>query len=144
LTCSEDIDAVFVMVKPNGGSQHPSVKPLLFACLRISPNHPSSSAPSGQPSKFSITGASALDARATATQPEESDAGIQDALVMLRLNGVSTYSAKLPGHSINSSNGGKVCVGCSLTRSTMLCVLESIRRRILLSSAENERVSEPR
>jgi hypothetical protein len=28
---------------------------------------------SGQPSKFSVTGDPALDARATATQPEESD-----------------------------------------------------------------------
>jgi len=36
----EDIDAVFVTVEPNGGSQHPSGKPLLFAYLRISPNHP--------------------------------------------------------------------------------------------------------
>jgi hypothetical protein len=36
----EDIDAVFVTVEPNGGSQHPSGKQLLFAFLRISPNHP--------------------------------------------------------------------------------------------------------
>jgi len=36
----EDIDAVFVTVEPNGGSQHPSGKPMLFAYLRISPNHP--------------------------------------------------------------------------------------------------------
>ena len=36
----EDIDAVFVTVEPRGGSQHPSGKPLLFASLRISPNHP--------------------------------------------------------------------------------------------------------
>lgn len=36
----EDIDAVFVTVEPNGGSQHPSGRPLLFAYLRISPNHP--------------------------------------------------------------------------------------------------------
>jgi hypothetical protein len=36
----EDIDAVFVTVEPHGGSQHPSGKPLLFASLRISPNHP--------------------------------------------------------------------------------------------------------
>jgi hypothetical protein len=35
-----DIDAVFVTVEPNGGSQHPSGKQLLFAYLRISPNHP--------------------------------------------------------------------------------------------------------
>jgi len=36
----DDIDAVFVTVEPNGGSQHPSGKPLLFAYLRVSPNHP--------------------------------------------------------------------------------------------------------
>ena len=36
----EDLDAVFVTVEPHGGSQHPSGKPLLFASLRISPNHP--------------------------------------------------------------------------------------------------------
>jgi putative zinc finger protein len=36
----EDIDAVFVTVEPNGGSQHPRGKQLLFAYLRISPNHP--------------------------------------------------------------------------------------------------------
>ena len=36
----DDIDAVFVTVEPNGGSHHPSGKPLLFAYLRISPNHP--------------------------------------------------------------------------------------------------------
>jgi Putative zinc-finger len=35
-----DIDAVFVTVEPSGGSQHPSGKPLLFAYLRVSPNHP--------------------------------------------------------------------------------------------------------
>jgi hypothetical protein len=34
------IDAVFVTVEPNGGSSHPSGKPLLFAYPRISPNHP--------------------------------------------------------------------------------------------------------
>jgi hypothetical protein len=34
------IDAVFVTVEPNGGSPHPSGKPLLFAYLRIQPNHP--------------------------------------------------------------------------------------------------------
>jgi hypothetical protein len=33
------IDAVFVTVEPNGGSVHPSGKPLLFAYLRIQPNH---------------------------------------------------------------------------------------------------------
>ncbi len=36
----EDIDAVFVTVEPDGGSQHPSGKPLLFAYLRLNPNHP--------------------------------------------------------------------------------------------------------
>jgi hypothetical protein len=36
----EQIDAVFVTVEPNGGSQRPSGKPLLFAYLRIHPNHP--------------------------------------------------------------------------------------------------------
>jgi hypothetical protein len=36
----EDIDAVFVTVEPSGGSQHPSGKELLFAYLRVSPNHP--------------------------------------------------------------------------------------------------------
>lgn len=36
----EDIDAVFVTVEPNGGSQHPSGKPLLFAYLGATPNHP--------------------------------------------------------------------------------------------------------
>jgi anti-sigma-K factor RskA len=36
----EDIDAVFVTIEPNGGSQRPSGKQLLFAYLRISPNHP--------------------------------------------------------------------------------------------------------
>ena len=36
----EDIDAVFVTVEPSGGSSHPSGKPLLFAYLRVSPNHP--------------------------------------------------------------------------------------------------------
>jgi anti-sigma-K factor RskA len=36
----EDIDAVFVTVEPRGGSPHPSGKQLLFASLRISPNHP--------------------------------------------------------------------------------------------------------
>jgi hypothetical protein len=34
------IDEVFVTVEPNGGSVHPSGKPLLFAYLRIQPNHP--------------------------------------------------------------------------------------------------------
>jgi hypothetical protein len=35
-----DIDAVFVTVEPHGGSQHPTGKQLLFAYLRIPPNHP--------------------------------------------------------------------------------------------------------
>jgi hypothetical protein len=35
-----EIDAVFVTVEPNGGSQKPSKKPLLFAYLHIDPNHP--------------------------------------------------------------------------------------------------------
>jgi len=34
------IDAVFVTVEPNGGSTKPSGKPLLFAYLRVNPNHP--------------------------------------------------------------------------------------------------------
>ena len=34
------IDAVFVTVEPSGGSHHPSGKQLLFASLRINPNHP--------------------------------------------------------------------------------------------------------
>jgi uncharacterized protein YoxC len=36
----DDIDAVFVTVEPNGGSRHPSGKQLLFAYLRLTPNHP--------------------------------------------------------------------------------------------------------
>jgi Anti-sigma-K factor rskA, C-terminal/Putative zinc-finger len=36
----EQIDAVFVTVEPHGGSARPSSKPLLFAYLRIHPNHP--------------------------------------------------------------------------------------------------------
>jgi len=35
-----EIDAVFVTVEPNGGSHHPSGKPLLFAYLKVDPNHP--------------------------------------------------------------------------------------------------------
>ena len=35
-----DIDAVFVTVEPHGGSQRPTGKQLLFAYLRINPNHP--------------------------------------------------------------------------------------------------------
>jgi hypothetical protein len=34
------IDAVFVTVEPNGESRKPSGKPLLFAYLRVDPNHP--------------------------------------------------------------------------------------------------------
>jgi hypothetical protein len=34
------IDAVFVTVEPRGGSQKPSSKPLLFAYLKVAPNHP--------------------------------------------------------------------------------------------------------
>ena len=34
------IDAVFVTVEPRGGSDKPSGKPLLFAYLRVNPNHP--------------------------------------------------------------------------------------------------------
>jgi anti-sigma-K factor RskA len=34
------IDAVFVTVEPRGGSAKPSGKPLLFAYLRLDPNHP--------------------------------------------------------------------------------------------------------
>jgi hypothetical protein len=36
----EDIDAVFVTVEPGGGSLHPRGKQLLFAYLRVNPNHP--------------------------------------------------------------------------------------------------------
>jgi len=36
----EQIDAVFVTVEPNGGSRKPSGKPLLFAYLKVDPNHP--------------------------------------------------------------------------------------------------------
>jgi hypothetical protein len=35
-----NIDAVFVTVEPHGGSHHPSGKQLLFAYLRVTPNHP--------------------------------------------------------------------------------------------------------
>ena len=34
------IDAVFVTIEPNGGSRKPSGKALLFAYLRVDPNHP--------------------------------------------------------------------------------------------------------
>jgi hypothetical protein len=36
----EQIDAVFVTVEPNGGSHKPSSKSLLFAYLKVNPNHP--------------------------------------------------------------------------------------------------------
>lgn len=36
----EDIDAVFITVEPNGGSEKPTGKPLLFAYFRVPPNHP--------------------------------------------------------------------------------------------------------
>jgi hypothetical protein len=36
----EQIDAVFVTVEPDGGSHKPSGKPLLFAYLKVDPNHP--------------------------------------------------------------------------------------------------------
>jgi hypothetical protein len=34
------IDAVFITVEPNGGSERPTGKPLLFAYLKVAPNHP--------------------------------------------------------------------------------------------------------
>jgi anti-sigma-K factor RskA len=34
------IDAVFVTVEPSGGSEKPTGNPLLFAYLKIEPNHP--------------------------------------------------------------------------------------------------------
>jgi len=34
------IDAVFVTIEPNGGSRKPSSKALLFAYLKVNPNHP--------------------------------------------------------------------------------------------------------
>ena len=36
----DQIDAVFVTVEPNGGSERPTGKPLLFAYLKVAPNHP--------------------------------------------------------------------------------------------------------
>jgi hypothetical protein len=36
----DQIDAVFVTVEPNGESHRPSGKPLLFAYLKVDPNHP--------------------------------------------------------------------------------------------------------
>jgi len=35
-----EIDAVFVTVEPNGGSNKPTGKPFLYASLRREPNHP--------------------------------------------------------------------------------------------------------
>ena len=34
------IDAIFVTIEPDGGSHKPSGKPLLFAYLKVNPNHP--------------------------------------------------------------------------------------------------------
>jgi Anti-sigma-K factor rskA/Putative zinc-finger len=36
----DQIDAVFVTVEPHGGSDRPTGKPLLFAYLKVPPNHP--------------------------------------------------------------------------------------------------------
>jgi hypothetical protein len=36
----DQIDAVFVTVEPNGGSERPTGKPLLFAYLKVAANHP--------------------------------------------------------------------------------------------------------
>jgi anti-sigma factor RsiW len=36
----DQIDAVFVTVEPQGGSERPTGKPLLFAYLKVAPNHP--------------------------------------------------------------------------------------------------------
>lgn len=36
----QQIDAVFVTIEPRGGSNQPTGKPLLFAYLRVDPNHP--------------------------------------------------------------------------------------------------------
>jgi Anti-sigma-K factor rskA/Putative zinc-finger len=36
----DQIDAVFVTVEPLGGSERPTGKPLLFAYLKVAPNHP--------------------------------------------------------------------------------------------------------
>lgn len=35
-----EVEAVFVTVEPQGGSREPSGKPLLYAYLKVSPNHP--------------------------------------------------------------------------------------------------------
>ena len=39
-TLIQQIDAVFVTIEPKGGSQKPTGKQLLFAYLRVEPNHP--------------------------------------------------------------------------------------------------------
>jgi len=36
----EQLDAVFVTIEPNGGSERPTGKPMLFAYLKVPPNHP--------------------------------------------------------------------------------------------------------
>jgi anti-sigma factor RsiW len=36
----EQLDAVFVTFEPNGGSERPTGKPMLFAYLKVTPNHP--------------------------------------------------------------------------------------------------------
>jgi len=36
----QEIDAVFITAEPNGGSERPTGKPLLFAYLKVTPNHP--------------------------------------------------------------------------------------------------------
>jgi hypothetical protein len=36
----DQLDAVFVTVEPHGGSERPTGKPLLFAYLKVAPNHP--------------------------------------------------------------------------------------------------------
>ena len=36
----DQIDAVFITIEPNGGSERPTGKPLLFAYLKVAPNHP--------------------------------------------------------------------------------------------------------
>jgi hypothetical protein len=36
----EQLDAVFITIEPNGGSERPTGKPMLFAYLKVPPNHP--------------------------------------------------------------------------------------------------------
>ena len=36
----DQIDTVFVTVEPHGGSDRPTGKPLLYAYLKVAPNHP--------------------------------------------------------------------------------------------------------